>query len=89
VHTVVYRGIARGKTIELEEFLPYVEGQPPRVSVEPFAGQRQPGSPAAIQQAMHAPLHLTWEDVDALEQAIAEARLPVQDSSVFEEEEHR
>jgi hypothetical protein len=86
---MVYRGIARGKTIELEEFLPYAEGQPLRVSVEPFADQLQPGSPAAIQQAMHAPPHLTWEDVSALEQAIADARLPVQDSGVFEEEQSR
>lgn len=86
---MVYRGIARGKTIELEECLPYAEGQPLRVSVEPFAGQLQPGYPVAIQQTMHGLPHLAREDVDALEQAIADARLSVQDSSVFEEEKRR
>lgn len=63
---MVYRGIARGNIIELEESLPYAEGQPLRISVEPCAGQFQPGSPAAIQWAMHEPPHLACEDVDAL-----------------------
>jgi len=34
---------------------------------------------------MHEPPHLTGEEVDALERAIAEARLPMQQRSVFEE----
>lgn len=31
---MTYKGIAKGKTIELEEPLPYSEGQPVSVSIE-------------------------------------------------------
>ncbi len=44
-----------------------------------------PGTPTAIQQAMREPPHLPWEDVDELEQAIAEGTLPVQPDGVFDE----
>jgi hypothetical protein len=47
------------------------------------------GSPAALRQAMHEPPHLPWEDVDELERAIAEGKLPVHQESVFDEREHR
>lgn len=80
-----YKGIAKGKTIELEEPLPYPEGQPVSVFVEPLGGPFPAGSPAAIRQVMHEPPHLTGEEVDELERAIEAARLPVPQSSVFEE----
>jgi hypothetical protein len=38
------KGIAKGKTIELEEVLPYPEGQPVSVSVEPLEAQLRPDS---------------------------------------------
>lgn len=82
---MTYKGIARGKTIELEEPLPYPEGQPVNVSVKPWAGQSHPGSPAAIRQVMHEPPHLKWEDVDELERAIEGGKLPVNQESVFDE----
>ena len=81
-----YKGIAKGKTIELEEPLPYSDGQPVSVVVEPLAEQSQAGSPAAIRQVMHEPPHLAWEDVDELERAIEEARLPVRQESVFDDD---
>ena len=80
---MTYKGIAKGKAIELEEPLPYAEGQPVSVWVEPLVEQLQPGSPAAIRQVMHEPPHLKGEAVDELEQAIAEGKLPVQHGSVF------
>lgn len=83
---MTYKGIAKGKTIELEEPLPYPEGQPVRVLVEPLAVKPQPGSPEAIRQVMHEPPYLKWEDVDELERAIEGAKLPVNQNSVFEEE---
>ncbi len=43
------------------------------------------GSPAAIRQAMHEPPHLRWEDVDELEEAIEEGKLPVRQAGVFDE----
>ncbi|MBT9141757.1 MAG: hypothetical protein DDT29_00148 [Dehalococcoidia bacterium] len=81
---MTYTGIAKGRTIELEERLPYPEGQPVSISVEPLVGQLYPGSPAAIRQLMHEPPHLRWEDVDELERAIEEGKLPVHQESVFD-----
>jgi hypothetical protein len=82
---MTYKGIAKGKTIELEEPLPYPEGQPVSVLVEPLAGQLQPGSPATIRRVMHEPPHLNQEDVDELERVIEEGKLPVHQESVFGE----
>lgn len=82
---MTYRGIVKGKTIEMEEPLPYSEGQPVSVLVEPLPGQLQGGSPATIRQVMHEPPHLKWEDVDELERAIEEAKLPVHPGNVFDE----
>ena len=80
-----YNGIAKGKTIELEELLPYPEGQPVRVQVEPLATRSKAGTPAAVQDAMHEPPHLTWVDVDDLEGAIEQGRLPIRQGNVFKE----
>jgi hypothetical protein len=82
---MIYKGIAKGKTIELEERLPYPEGQPVSISVEPFIEQLRPGSPAAVQQVMHEPPHVMWEDVDELERAIEAGKLPVHQEGVFDE----
>ena len=78
-----YKGIAKGQTIELEEPLPFPEGQPVSVQVEPLTGPLRAGSPLAIRQAMHELPHLNMEDVDELERAIEEAKLPVRQESVF------
>lgn len=82
---MTYKGIAKGKIIELEKPLPYSEGQPVSVSVEPLEGQPRAGSPAVIRRVMHEPPHLKWEDVDELERVIEEGRLPVNHRSVFNE----
>ena len=80
-----YKGIAKGKIIELEERLPYPDGQPVSISVEPFVERVHPGSPVAVRRVMHEPPHLRWEDVDELERAIEEGKLPVHQQSVFDE----
>jgi hypothetical protein len=82
---MTYRGVARGKTIELEEALPYPEGQSVTVSVEAMARDHLPGSPAAILEAMHDIPHLSAEDIDALERAIEQGRLPVRQGGIFDE----
>jgi len=82
---VPYKGVAKGKIIELEESLPYPEGQLLSISVEPWAGPLYPGSPAAVRQVMHEPPHLRWEEVDELERAIAAGKLPVHQAGVFDE----
>lgn len=80
-----YKGVAKGKMIELEDLLPYPEGQPLSVSVEPWGGQPYPGSPAAIRQVMHEPPHLKWEEVDELARVIVAGKLPVHHAGVFDE----
>ena len=80
-----YKGIAKGRTIELEDELPYPQGQPVSVSVEPLIEQSQLDTPATIRQAMHELPHLQWEEVDELERAIEDAKLPVYREGVFDE----
>ena len=81
-----YKGIAKGKMIELEESLPYTEGQPVHVEVTLVAAELQAGSPLAVRRAMHEPPHLTGEDVNELEHALEHAKLSVRDESIFADE---
>lgn len=82
---MTYKGVVRGKTIELEEQLPYPEGQLVSILVKPLEGESQAGFPMAIRQVMHEPPHLRWEDVDELERVIQECRLPVSHGGVFDQ----
>jgi hypothetical protein len=83
--TMHFKGVARGRLIELDEVLPYAEGRLINVIVELEDSSFQAGSPAAIRQAMHESPHLTREDVEELEEAIDAGRLPVCDGGVFDE----
>ena len=80
---MTYKGVAKGKIIELEEPLPYSEGQPVSVSIEPLRGDYQAGSPAAILKAMRDLPRLNPEDVDELERVIEQGRLPVRMQGLF------
>lgn len=80
---MTYKGIAKGRTIELEESLPYSEGQPVSVSVEPLRPELQRGSALAILKVMRDLPRLDPKDVDALEQAIEEGKLPVRNQGEF------
>ena len=80
---MTYKGVVRGKTIH-EEHLSYPEGQPVSVSVEPPEEKPQLDLPSVIRQIMHEPPHLRWEDVDELERAIGEGKLPVYQGGVFD-----
>ncbi len=84
---MTYKGVAKGKIIELEEPLPYSEGQPVSVSIEPLRLEFQAGSPVAILKAMRDLPRLSPEDVDELEQVIEQGRLPVRMQSLFGAEE--
>ena len=81
--TMKYRGLAKGATIELSERLPFPDGQLLRVSVEPWPSCPRSCSAQAIRQAMHAPPHLSRANVDELEAAIAQGRIPVNDGFVL------
>jgi hypothetical protein len=51
---MTYKGVAKGKIIELEEALPYSDGQAVSVSVEALHPELQPGSGAAILKVMRS-----------------------------------
>src|SRR6266581_4534499 len=72
-------GIARGRTIELEEPLPYRDGQEVSLTIEPVAAEPRRGSAAAILKAMHEAPPVRSEDVDAMMEAIESGKLPVND----------
>ena len=67
---MTYRGVAKGKIIELEENLPYCDGQPVSVSVEALHPDFQSGSAAAILKVMRGLPDLNPDDVDELERLI-------------------
>ncbi|MBI3853726.1 MAG: hypothetical protein HY298_26070 [Verrucomicrobia bacterium] len=80
-----YRGLAKGMKIELEEPLPFPEGQAVRVSVEPCTSASRVGSPPAVLQAVRDFPHLHAVDLDELEAALESARLPVHAGIVLNE----
>jgi hypothetical protein len=80
-----YTGFVRGNTIEIDERLPFPEGQAVSVSVQPMTGEPAHGSPQAILRGICQPPHVRAEDVDELERAIEGARLPVRDGTPFDD----
>jgi hypothetical protein len=84
---MTYKGVAKGKIIELEEALPYSDGQAVSVSVEALHPELQPGSGAAILKVMRSLPDLNPDDVDELEQLIRQGRLPVRIQGEFEKDE--
>jgi hypothetical protein len=80
------KGIIRGQTIELDEPLPYPEGEVVELNVQPAAGALgRAGSPAAILAAMRSVPHVEPEAVDELERAIEEGKRPVSFRGVFDD----
>lgn len=80
---MTYRGVAKGRTIELEDALPFPEGQPLTVSVEEAEDSPQLGSAALVSKAVREPPHVDEADVDEMERLIAEGKLPVKQDGVF------
>jgi hypothetical protein len=80
---MTYKGVAKGKIIELEEPLPYAEGQPVDVSIEPLRRELDPGSPAVILKVMRNLPRIDPKDVDELERVIEQGRLPVRTQGLF------
>ncbi len=71
--------------IELDEALPYPEGQPLSVSVAPAQTEAAAeNGPALVRRAMHEPPMLLSDDVDELERAIQAGRLGVRAAGVFD-----
>jgi hypothetical protein len=83
---MTYKGLSKGRIIELDEPLPYREGQPVTVSIEPFHPEPQPGSPQAILKVLQSLPQIKIEDVDEMEQLIRQGNLPVRMQGEFETE---
>ena len=84
---MTYKGVAKGKIIELEEALPYSDGQAVSVSVEALHPDLQPGSAAVILKVMRSLPDLDPHDGDELEQLIEHGKLPVRMQGEFEKDE--
>jgi len=77
-----YKGVANGRIIELEEPLPYTEGQRVSVLIEP-------ASPMSILKVLQNLPDIAAEDVDELEGLIKSGKLPVRIQGEFGGEEAR
>jgi hypothetical protein len=84
---MTYKGVAKGKIIELEEALPYSDGQAVSVSVEALHPDLQSGSAPAILKVMRSLPDLNPDDVDELERLIRQGRLPMRMQGEFEKDE--
>ena len=87
---MVYRGVARGKVIELEDHVSLPEGTEVEVLIKeekvgkPMPGGYPKGSPKALLAALNLPAQCTFEDVEALEQSIRHGKRPVRFEGIFE-----
>ena len=81
---MTYKGLAKGRIIELEKPLPYCDGQPVEVSVEPVSQEQQPGSPQSILKVLNDLPDITIEDVDEMEQLIKSGSLPIRLQGEFD-----
>lgn len=86
---MTFKGIARGKIIELTESLPYEVGVEVNVSVEPVTTQAKPGAPSTVLHALSQPPHLEPMDVEAMDREIERGRLPVQSGEMFDPADNR
>jgi hypothetical protein len=80
------KGVIKGRTIELEEPLPFREGQAVTVSVQPSLEDAPPGSAAAICAALDAMGPVDPDIIDEFERAIEERKHPPQRKGAFDEE---
>ena len=90
---MTYKGIVKGKTIELEDPLELPEGTEVEVVVnillekELAASGYPKGSGQALLRVWDTPAHCTPEDVDALLQAIDQGKRPVRFAGIFDQED--
>ncbi len=80
------KGVVRGKVIELESALPFLDGQTVSVSVEPLPEAEPLGSPARILRALREAPRVTQEDVDELERSMRAGKIPVRHEGMFNPE---
>ena len=81
-----YTGWIKGRTIELEEPLPYADGQVVKVSIETTVPVTRAGSPRAVLAATRQSPHLPPADVAALEAVMLDAKLPPHDGLMLNDQ---
>ncbi len=81
-----FKGIARGKLIELDQSLPFSEGQRLNVSIEPLAHETGESQAQRILRVLREGPHVDPADVEAMMKVIEEARLPTRYDAVFHNE---
>lgn len=74
-----------GRLVPLEP-VDLVEGAEFQIEVDESALAAGKGSPAAILAAMRRPPHVDQIDVDELERAIEDGKLPVRSEGIFDQE---
>jgi hypothetical protein len=79
------RGTARGRTIELDEALPFPSGQKLNIDIQPLETGALLGSPARLLEAVRQPPHISPEEAAELESAIQSGRLSTGDRGVFDD----
>ena len=79
------RGKARGKTIELDEALPFPAGQPLDIHIEPATAEAAIGSPARLLEAVRQPPHVSAEDAAEFQRAIQSGTLVPDERGVFDD----
>jgi hypothetical protein len=84
---MTYKGLAKGRIIELEKPLPYCDGQPVTVSVQPLEPEQQLGSPRSILKVLQDLPDILIEDVDEMEHLIKQGSLPIRLEGEFGENE--
>lgn len=89
---MTYKGIVKGKVVELEDHVTLPEGTRVEVVVKDSHGEEMApsshpkGSPQAILAIFDTPPRCAPEDVDALQEAIERSKRPVKFKGVFDEE---
>lgn len=92
MEAMTYKGIVKGKVVELEDHVTLPEGTKVEVVVKDLQDQElapsgyPKGSPQAILAIFDTPPHCAPEDVDALLEAIERGKRPVRFEGIFDQE---
>ena len=90
---MTYKGIVKGKVVELEDHVTLPEGTRVEVVVKDSHGEElapsghPKGSPQAILAIYDSPPHCAPEDVDALMEAIERGKRPIRFEGIFDQEQ--
>ena len=85
VFEMTYTGVARGRTIELDEGVPYSDGQSVKIAIEPIPATVKNSTPHEVLAAVRSLPDIDLEDIAELERTIAFGMMPVEARSVSDD----